>query len=151
MNTFFSKKIIAREGVATLPTIIALSILILAISIGIAASSFSELFISQGQSQSSQAYEYAEAGIRDALHRVAIDKNASSTYSISFAINGCSSNTACASITISNGVGSSGDPKIITSSGQSGNFVRRLQTGILFDVSLNGEIATTTWQEITTP
>ncbi len=63
-----------QKGIATLPTIFALIILVVAVSVGISALSLSASFISLGSYQSSQALVYAEAGARDALLRIVRNK-----------------------------------------------------------------------------
>lgn len=141
------------RGVATLPTVIALGMLILAIGIGITATSLTESFISAGSKNSAQALRYAEAGARDALIKIARKKNYSCTsadcYTVEFAPNGCTTNNACARIVVSSGTGALGDPKVVTSKGQAKSSTRTLQVSVLFDASLHGEISSATWQELT--
>lgn len=143
----------SSAGTASLTTVIALMILILAIVVGISALSLTEIVTSAGQSQSSQALAYAEAGARDALIRLSRNKNytcaATDCYSIAFVTDGCSTNDGCARISVGSGAGTSGDPKIVTSTGQVKTSVRRIRVDVIFDSSLNGEIATTTWRELT--
>lgn len=145
-------KNIKSRGVATLPTIIMITMIILAIGIGITSLSLTEVFISAGQNQSSIALSYAETGIRDALIKIARNKNyncvAADCYSIPFTTNGCIDNNACAKVSVSTGIGTELDPKIIISKGQAKNNTKRIQVNIIFDPSSNGEIATTTWQEL---
>lgn len=135
-----------------MPTIIAITILILAIGIGVTAVSFSEVFVSAGQKQSAQALVYAEAGARDALMKIARNKNyfcvSEDCYSIDMIAGGCSGGDGCAKISVSSDVGDSGNPKRIISKGQSNSSIRRIQIDVIFDVFLNGEIATTTWKEL---
>lgn len=142
-----------RSGVATLPTIIALGVLVLAIGIGISTASLSELFISEGQSQSQKALNYAEAGAKEAMRRIAINKTYScisqNCYSIPFISNGCVSNDACAYISVSSNSGSTADPKIVTSTGYAGLYVRTLRVTLEFDASDSGQISSSTWTEIT--
>lgn len=142
----------SRRGAATLPTIIALTILILAVGVSITAVSFTEGLISVGQENSAQALAYAEAGARDALIKLTRNKNytciSPNCYSINFVSNGCITDDGCARITVSAGAGTSGDPRIIVSEGKVKSSVRKIQTSVTFDVALNGEIATTTWSEL---
>lgn len=142
----------SRKGAATLPTIIALTILILAIGVSITAISFTEGLISIGQENSAQALAYAEAGARDALIKLARNKNYTcitvGCYSIPFVSNGCTTDDGCARIRVSGGVGTVGDPRIIVSEGKVRSSVRTIQTAVIFDTALNGEIATTTWSEL---
>ena len=137
-----------RDGVATLPTIVAMAILVLAVSIGVSLTSFSESFVSEGQSKTSKAYGYAEAGMRDAMRRISINKNASSSYTIAFVTGGCDSSFAgCATITISTSTGSVADPKIIISVGRVGSFSRQIQSNVVFDTARTGKIVSVTKQE----
>lgn len=142
----------ARRGAATLPTIIALTILILAIGVSITAISFTEGLISTGQGNASQALMYAESGARDALIKLTRNKNytcvATSCYSIDFTTNGCSTNDGCARISVSAGAGTIGDPRIVVSEGKAKNSIRKMQVNVIFDAAQNGAIATTTWSEL---
>lgn len=141
-----------QRGVASLPAIMAIIIFIVVISLGMTALSLTEIFISAGQNQSSQALFYAEAGAQDGLIRVARNKNytcaITDCYSIDFITNGCLTNEGCARVTVSSGVGSGLDPKIITSKGQVKNKTRTIAVRVTFDASLHGEISQVTWTEL---
>lgn len=142
----------SQRGAATLPTIIAMTILILAIGVSITAISFTESLISIGQENTAQALMYADAGARDALIKLTRNKNytcvSTNCYSISFAPNGCTTDDGCARIRVSAGAGTIGDPRIIVSEGKVKSSVRTIQASVIFDTALNGEIATTTWSEL---
>ncbi|GEM_PF-1123593 len=145
-----------RRGIATLPTVLALMILIVAVAIGITALSFTESLISAGQNNSAQALQYAEAGARDALQRITRNKTYSCTsttstycYSVDFVTNGCSLQAACAQVAVSAGAGTTSTPKVVTSTGIVGSNTRVMQVLVIFDTSTYGQIATTTWTEIT--
>ncbi len=141
-----------EQGIATLPTIIAVTILLIALAIGITALSLSNSLVSVGQNNSQQALIYAEAGARDALVKIARNKNftcaAANCYSIDFAANGCTNGTACAQVSVSAATGTTAAPKIITSTGQVQTNSQKVEVDVIFDSSLNGQIATTTWQEL---
>ncbi len=147
------KKRLTSRGVASIPIVLVFGILIVAIGVGITALSFTEGIIAQGGFQSSRALLYAEGGARDALVRIARNKNyvcaTTDCYTLNFVANGCSAGTACARVSVSAGVGSIADPKIITSKGQASLNTRMLQVRVVLDSAQNGEIATSTWQEIT--
>jgi Tfp pilus assembly protein PilX len=138
------------EGAATLPTVMALTILIAALSAGLAAMTVAEGIISQGSWQSSRALFYAEAGAKDALMRIARDKKytcatpSSGCYQIDFTTNGCSNNEGCAKITVS----AATSPKVIISEGRVKGNVRKTQVSVTFDGSANGQIQSVSWQEI---
>ena len=113
----------------------------------------SQILMSQGHDLSEQALRYAETGAHDALIRIARDKEytcaSADCYTIEFTASGCSNNSACARVSVSAGAGTGGDPKIITAEGQVRGAVRRLQVDVVYDGSDNGEIASTTWKELT--
>lgn len=138
---------------ASIPIVLVFGVLIVAIGVGITALSFTEGVIAQGGYQSSRALLYAESGARDALVRIARNKNytcaTADCYSLTFAVNGCSSGSACARVSVSAGVGSIADPKMVTAKGQVGLNTRVLQAQVIFDTNQEGRIATTTWQELT--
>ena len=142
----------ADSGVATLPTVIALAVLILVVGAGITASALSESFISLGHKRASEALIFAEAGARDALVRIARNKKyacaTADCYQIDFVSGGCASSDGCAKISVSSGVGSEADPKIVISKGISYSSIRELQVSVILDASLHGRIATTTWTEL---
>ena len=142
-----------QQGLATIPTVIALTILVLAVGVGITSLSLSESFVTLGQDYSTRALFYAEAGAKDALVRLARKKNyvcsTTDCYSINMVSNGCSTNDGCAKVTVSSGVGSIADPKIITSTGQVKTSTRKVQVNVVFDSAMFGEIATASWQELT--
>ena len=138
------------SGVASLPTIGALAILILAVGVGLTALSLTESYVSAGQKQSAEAFFYAEAGARDALQKIARNKNyncpipSAGCYAIDFISNGCSANLACAKITVS----SEKNPKVIISEGRSKSSIRKIRVEITFDPSDRGEMQDIVWTEI---
>lgn len=143
------------RGVATLPTVLVLGIMTLAVVVGITSVSLTESFISQGSAQSSKALFYAESGARDALIKIARDKTylcaTTDCYTIDFSTNGCSLGNDCAKVSVSAGVGTGGDPKIVTSKGIMKASARTIRVSVIIDT--NGQIATSTtetvWTELT--
>ncbi len=148
-----------NRGVATLPTVLVMGLMALAVVVSITSMAFNELLISQGQAQSSQALFYAEQAARDALLRIARKNNyvcsTTDCYSVDFIPSGCANSTDCAMVTVSTGVGSTADPKIITSKGVMKSSIRRMQVSVVLDAGTsvsadqNGEITSTTWTELT--
>lgn len=142
-----------ERGVIALPAVLALSIIILALIIGISAMTFNEGFVSLGGVQSAKALNYADVGARDALLRIGRNKNYNCTapalptgcYQIDTVANGCATNEGCARVTVDNGT----SPKIINVEGRATSFTRKIQVNVTFDASLNGEITSTQWQELT--
>lgn len=146
-------KILSHRGVATLPTVMVLGVLALAVAIGITAVSLTESFISQGSAQSARALFYAEAGARDALVKIARNKKyecpATDCYAIDFETNGCTLGTACAKVSVSAGTGAAGNPKIVTSKGIMNASTRTLEVRVTYDASNHGEIENAVWNELT--
>ena len=143
-----------KNGFASLPTMIVITALLITVSIGIASISFTELLAVSGERQTREAYLYAETGARDALLRVAKNKNYSCfsgtdcPYQIVFAPNGCETFDGCAFVQVNSGAGTLANPKIITSIGRVRTFTRAMQITIIFDAAQNGEIASVSWQEL---
>lgn len=133
-------------GVASLPVILSMMILILAVGIGVTSVGLTESIISAGHKQSSEALLFAEAGARDALMRISRGKNFNSaSYQINFAPNGCLNYAGCATISVSSAI----SPKVIISEGRAKSSIRKVQVNVFFDALQNGEIADIQWQEIT--
>lgn len=133
------------RGLAALPTILLLGIVSLVIALEITTLSFTELFISQGGSQSSRALFYAEAGARDALIKVARNKTylcaLADCYSIDFSTNGCSLLNDCAKVQVTG----NDTAKVVTSKGIMKASTRILQVTVTLDT--DGAITGTTWSE----
>ncbi len=108
MKKFFIKKNTQR-GIATMPIVLALGILIVVVALSVTALSSAETFTTHGAYQSEKALLYAETGVRDALVRMARNKNYSCTttdcYSIDIEPNGCATLRACAKVSVSSGSG----------------------------------------------
>ena len=137
-------KLTRQKGVATIPIVLALTILIIAVGIAISTVAFNEAFIAQDFSRSSQALVYAEAGARDALIKITRDgRYTSAGYNIDFVTNGCSTNSGCATVTVT----SATSPKTIVSTGRVKNNIRKVQVTVTLDA--NWVITGTAWQEVT--
>lgn len=147
-----------NKGIATLPTIMVIGMMALAVVVSVTAITFNELLISQGSAQSSSALFYAESGARDALMRIARNKNYTcdtvDCYGIDFIEGGCDNDTDCSLVSVSAGVGTTADPKIITSKGVMRASIRTMQVSVILDsgtedTSLqNGEITSSSWVEL---
>jgi len=132
-----------NKGIATLPTVIVIGIMVLAIVISITSISLNELFISQGQAQSGTALFYAEAGARDALIKIARNKN----YVCSVAID-CHVDfnaTDYAEVLVSTNVDNT--VKTVTSKGVIKSISRSIQ--VVANLDTNGKIISTAWSELT--
>lgn len=136
-----------QPGLASLPTVIALGLLILALGVSVAAVAFSENMVAQKFTQSPRALFFAESGARDALEKIARNKNftATSSYSLDFVTGGCSTNDGCAIIS----VGAYGNVRTVTSTGKYKNIIRQVRVDATLDASSNGEIQNVNWQEVT--
>jgi len=153
------KKISKKRGMASLAIMMVLGMMTLAIVVSITSVVFNQLAMSQGSAQSSGALFYAESGGRDALIRIARNKNYTCAsvdcYSMDFATNGCSLATGCAKVSVSTGLGTTTDPKIITSKGINGVSVRTMQISVLLDNGSTdtalqyGKVTSAVWTEIT--
>ncbi len=147
------------RGVATLPTVMVMGVMALAVAVGLTTVALSELLISQGSGQSARALFYAEAGARDALIKIARDKNytcsTTDCYSVDFSTNGCSTGNDCAKVSVSAGTGTTASPKVITSRGTMKSSQRRLQVSVILDAGTtdvtlqHGAVTNATWTELT--
>jgi len=134
----------SQRGVASLPTILVLAILILAVGTSIALLGLNSTLTSATQSNGQTALAYAEAGAKDALLKLARNSgyncSTPNCYSIDMAASGCSTNTACALVSVS-----SGSPTTITSIGESGTVNRKIVVQATIDS--NGKITGYTWSD----
>ena len=133
------------RGIATLPTVMVLGIMALAVAVAITAVALSDSLVSQGSGQSSRALFYAEAGARDALIKIARNKNftTSPSYTIDFSTNGCSLGNDCATVTVTGT-----NPKTVTSVGGMKASSRTMQVVVTLDAGGNGEIINADWSEV---
>ncbi len=135
-----------KKGIATLPAVMVFGIMALLVAVSVTSLSFTELFISQGSGQSSRAHFYAESGARDALIKIARDKNYTyiigEGYEIDFSASGCLLLNDCAKVLV---VGDA-ISKIVTSKGIMKSSNRTLQVAVTLDP--NGAITDTVWSEV---
>ena len=138
----------ASRGVATLPTVMVMGVMALAVAVGITAVALNESFISQGSGQSARALFYAEAGARDALLKIARNKNyATSSYPIYFSadLTACTTgNNGCALVSVAT---TTTTTSIATSTGYMKAAQRTVVVGITLAPDDYGAIASTTWSE----
>lgn len=152
------KKNLQKKGIASLPIMMVVGMIALAVVVSISSVALSELMISQGAYQSANALSYAEGGARDALIRITRDKNytcvTADCYSLDFVVNGCTSGEGCSRVSVT-GTGTDADPKIITSKGVVKSIIRKIQVTVKLDGGTtdgalqNGLITSTVWTEIT--
>lgn len=147
-------KILKNKGIATLPTVIVLGMMALAVAVSITSLALNELFISQGSAQSASALFYAESGARDALVKIARNKNYTCAINdcsiIDFVTDGYTNGSGYAEVLVS-GDGTTATPKIITSKGVMKASTRTIQVEVILDagVATKGEITSAVWKEIT--
>jgi hypothetical protein len=142
----------SNGGFATIPTILALSALILVAAVGIAAATYTQTTTNAAVEQSAAALSYAEAGAKDALMRIARNKNydcpSVDCYTLDMAPNGCLAGVGCAKISVSADAGTTEYPKIITAKGIVQNKTRTLEVQVIYDSNGYGEINSAVWQEL---
>lgn len=140
-----------QRGVATLPLILAAIVLVVIIGGSITTIGFRESSAASSTTNSAKALYFAEAGARDALLRIARNKDYVCTgpalptgcYSIDMVTNGCSTNEGCVRVVVASG----SSPKTINAEGRVKTQIRKIQ--IDATVSSDGEITATTWSELT--
>ena len=133
---------IRNKGVAALPVITIIAMVILLAALGAAGSGFIEGLISYSELENKKALFAAEAGAKDAFKRVARDRNCNLGGTPTCANYFLGIGDATSSIIIS------GDnPKTIISSGQMENIIIKIQLIISFDS--NNKAIQTSWRQIT--
>ena len=131
-----------QRGIAALPVVLSLTALIMIIGALMSISSFTDNQSSDNLADSERALAAAQLGARDALERIARDHVYSGGYQIALHDNGCNSPyDGCATV----GVDAGGSHKIASSSGQVGEFIRKIKIDVYLDS--NGRIDNYSWQE----
>lgn len=124
-----------NQGVAALPVIIMIAMIIVIAGLGIAGRGFIEALVSFGDYESKRALYVADAGAQDAFKRLARNKNCSCTYDLAI-----DSGVAKIMVTGTN-------PKTILSLGELGNKKRKIQVTVSWDT--NDKATYTGWKEVT--
>ncbi len=136
-----SYKLKTSRGVAALPVIVVISLIVLVIAVGISSSSYIENWGTYTEAENKKASFAAEAGAHDAYKR--ITKNTScntggspdcSSYTLSVA-------DATATITVSGG-----SSKTILSIGKVSNVQVKIQVGVSVDA--DNKVTQTSWQQL---
>lgn len=132
-----------QPGMASIPTIIVLMALIISAGALIASISISDNISVSDTNNSGRALNYAQLGAKDALERIARNKDYSGTYSIDTVSGGCSGIfSGCAAINVDSG----SNPKIINVEGRKEDIKRKIQVKVNLDE--NGLILNYDWQEL---
>jgi len=157
MNEFITKFNKQQDGAAMLAAALVMMIALIAIGISMSNSGFLEGSMSESQRESQGAYFAAQAGAKDALLKIARDKNASSTgYFLPSDPSDCAlyGSTACAKIIIERyGAASacsqtlSADQDCIISTGTFKNKLRKIEVILNVD-AVNGKITIVSQKEI---
>ena len=132
-----------NKGVAALPTIILIAMIILLAAAGVASSGFINGLISYGELESKKTLFAAEVGARDAFERVVRNKRCNIDASPPCSSYSFIVDDATASIIVSG----SGNSRTIVSTGQIGIIKSTIQVEISFDA--NDKAIQTSWQQIT--
>lgn len=132
-----------ESGVAALPTVLVIALIILLAGIGVIGTGLVENALTSGENESRQALYTAETGIHDAIERLVRDKDCNnggvpSCASYSFPVG-----EASVSITITG----ASSPKTIVATGTRKNKIRRVQ--VIVGISINNKITVSSWSELT--
>ncbi len=132
---------IEKPGVASIPIIMGLLVLIISIGLFISSISLSDSLSASSLQNSNQALNFAQVGAKDALEKVVRNKNYTGSYTIDLVASGCSgSYLGCASVSVD----ASSSPKVIISEGRIGGIRRSVQVNLNLDAE--GLFSSYTWQ-----
>jgi len=146
-NTILSIK--SARGVALLPLVFVFAGLVVTVALAFSAISIAQGIAVESEFGASRALHYAEAGLSDALMRLARDRDyrcdTADCYTLPFAENGCVQNIACAYVTIEDGA--TENTLRIVARGIANTNVRILERIATFDAENTGAHTLTTWCE----
>lgn len=130
-------------GVAALPTIMVIALIVLVAGIGVMSTGFVENAVTFGEEESREALYAAESGIHDAVLRINRNKNCESA-----GIPACASYSfpvGAASVAVA--VTGAGSPKTVLATGTIKNKTRRIQATATIDG--NNKVIVSAWTELT--
>ena len=130
-----------KKGIAALPTVVVIALIVLVAGIGIVSTGLVENAITAGEDQTRGALYAAEAGVHDAIERIVRNKDCASSGTPSCASYSLAIGDATAAIAVSGGASS----KTIISTGTLGNKTRQITTTVAIDI--NNKITVTGWAE----
>jgi hypothetical protein len=136
-------KIFKKEqaGLASLPTVLVLIALIISVGVFVSAVSVSDNLSVSGAGASDRALNYARSGARDALERIARNKDYVEDYDIAAVPDGCAEPFyGCVSVNVA-----AGNPKMISTVGRAGDFIRKIQVAATLDA--DGLVLDYDWTE----
>lgn len=138
MNELTHDKIASDvKGAIALPTILMLASLLLAIGLAMNLTSYNKIEIIKNNENALSAFYIAEAGIKDAMEKVARNKNYSANYILQ--VNNGSANIDFNSSPPPNQI-------IITSTGIFDSNTKKIRAS--FNVDNNGKLTPLSWEEI---
>ena len=143
MKPFNYKTIYEHKGLAMLPTIIILSLVVLAIGTSMTISGFIESSMSKATIETQKSFYSADSGINDALLKIKLDETlgAENSEDLNFFAVG----EEGPDINVS--PGGVGITRIITSSVTAGKYKKTIKTTVTLDDE--GNITGTAWEEVT--
>lgn len=137
------------RGVALLPLVFVFAGLVVTVALAFSAISIAQSIAVESEFSGARALHYAEAGLSDALLRLARDRDYRCStidcYAIPFSPDGCTEDIACVYVTIEDGIATT-TPRI-TARGVANTNTRILERNAQFDGSQNGAHASTSWCE----
>jgi hypothetical protein len=132
-----------QSGMASIPTVVVLTLLIVSAAALVASISISDNLSTAETNNSDKALNYAQLGAKDALERIVRNKDYTGTYNIEMVSGGCAAPYAgCATVTVD----AASNPKNISAEGRLKDIQRRIQVGA--DLDSNGLITSYTWKEL---
>ncbi len=136
MTKKYKNILIGQSGLVAMPSIVILSIIMLTIGIAMSFSSFIQNNISYDNYISQRAYCTAEAGINDAIMKIARNKNYSANYSL--LINSNAANIVFDTTVL--------NQTKITSTSIIKNYTKKIQATL--NVTANGKVTIASWNEL---
>ena len=133
-----------NKGIAAIVTVIVIALIVLIAGIGISQTGFVETALTSGEKESRKAFYASQAGIQDALARIARNKDCNNGIAPLCSSYSFSVDDASVSITVS-GVST---PKTIIAIGTEKNKTRTIQAVADINAATN-KVTITSWNELT--
>lgn len=140
-------KKIDKSGVASIPLVMGLLILIISVGLFISSISLSDSLSSSNQEKSNLALSYAQLGVREALVRITRFPcyDCSNNFQIEMVANGCMPGLpGCVTVEYTPATVPTSSEVIITSQGDINDVIKRVQVNVNLDAY--GKIISYTWQ-----
>ncbi|MFA6417329.1 MAG: hypothetical protein WCW61_04010 [Patescibacteria group bacterium] len=136
-----------KSGVASIPLVLGLLILIISVGLFISSISLSDSLATSNQDKSNLALEYAQIGAKEALVKIARQpcNSCSNSFQIETLVGGCSGGIAgCITVDYAPLTAPTSSEIVITSEGHIYDISRTVQVNAILDNY--GKIASYTWQ-----